>query len=52
MLSRMLHATTMNRDGDPTRLSADIDFDAFDDGVDDPGASDPSTATDGGAPWR
>jgi glycerol-3-phosphate dehydrogenase len=52
MLSRMLHATTMNRDGDPTRLSADLDFDAFDDGVDVPGASDRSTATDGGAPWR
>ncbi|WP_254832679.1 anaerobic glycerol-3-phosphate dehydrogenase subunit GlpA [Haloglomus salinum] len=32
MLNHMLHATTMNRDGDPARLDDDIDFGAFDGG--------------------
>jgi glycerol-3-phosphate dehydrogenase len=34
MLNHMLHATTMNRDGDPVRLDAEVDFGAFDDGED------------------
>ena len=55
MLSRMLHATTMNRDGDPARLDEDVAFGAFDDGeptVDDPGRVGESTAADGGTEWR
>ncbi|PSQ32590.1 anaerobic glycerol-3-phosphate dehydrogenase subunit A [Halobacteriales archaeon SW_12_69_24] len=55
MLSRMLHATTMNRDGDPASLAGDIDFEAFDDGdstAEDSGVGDRSTATDGGTAWR
>lgn len=32
MLTHMLHATTMNRDGDPAMLDDDVDFDAFDAG--------------------
>ncbi|MFC5136363.1 MULTISPECIES: anaerobic glycerol-3-phosphate dehydrogenase subunit GlpA [Haloferacaceae] len=60
MLNHLLHATTMNRDGDPATTDADVDFGAFDAGV-DPDAegsgtggsgSDDSpagvTATDGG----
>jgi glycerol-3-phosphate dehydrogenase len=55
MLSRMLHATTMNRDGDPTRLDGAVEFGAFDDGeptVDDPATSGGPTAADGGTEWR
>ena len=55
MLSRMLHATTMNRDGDPASLDEDVAFGAFDDGeptVDDAGATGESTAADGGTGWR
>ena len=55
MLSRMLHATTMNRDGDPARLDGPVEFGAFDDGrpaVDDPGRVSESTAADGGTEWR
>ena len=55
MLSRMLHATTMNRDGDPARLEEDVAFGAFDDGeptADDAGATGESTAADGGTGWR
>jgi glycerol-3-phosphate dehydrogenase len=32
MLKHLLHATTMNRDGDPARTGADVDFGAFDGG--------------------
>jgi glycerol-3-phosphate dehydrogenase len=42
MLNHLLHATTMNRDGDPARLSKEVDFDAFDDG---PVASETATET-------
>ena len=55
MLSRMLHATTMNRDGDPASLDEDVAFGAFDDGeptADDAGATGESTAADGGTGWR
>jgi len=55
MLSRMLHATTMNRDGDPARLAGDVDYEAFDDGdstAEDSGVGDRSTAADGGTAWR
>ena len=55
MLSRMLHATTMNRDGDPARLDGAVEFGAFDDGrpaVDDPATSGGPTAADGGTEWR
>jgi glycerol-3-phosphate dehydrogenase len=56
MLNHMLHATTMNRDGDPARLDDSVDFGAFDDGESagergtDTGSA--STATDGGPEWR
>jgi glycerol-3-phosphate dehydrogenase len=33
MLNHLLHATTMNRDGDPARLSGEVEFDAFDSGL-------------------
>ena len=55
MLSRMLHATTMNRDGDPASLDEDVTFGAFDDGeptVEDASATGKSTAADGGTGWR
>ena len=32
MLNHLLHATTMNRDGDPARLDREVDFAAFDGG--------------------
>lgn len=58
MLNHLLHATTMNRDGDPATTDADVDFGAFDAGPDpatEPASgsgSDDSpagaTATDGG----
>ena len=54
MLNRMLHATTMNRDGDLASIDADVDFGAFDAGETPAGGSDignsPTgvTATDGG----
>ena len=41
MLKHMLHATTMNRDGDPAASDSAVDFAAF-----DAGAS-PSTAAGG-----
>ena len=34
MLNHLLHATTMNRDGDPATLDDDVDFSAFDGGTD------------------
>jgi glycerol-3-phosphate dehydrogenase len=55
MLSRMLHATTMNRDGDPARLDGDVEFGAFDDGRstgDDARPDGASVAADGEAGWR
>ena len=55
MLSRMLHATTMNRDGDPARLDRDVEFGAFDGGRptgDDARPDGASTAADGEAGWR
>ncbi len=54
MLNRMLHATTMNRDGDPARLDESVDFDAFDggSGEEDPARPGESAATDGGSAWR
>ena len=51
MLNHMLHATTMNRDGDPARLDADVDFGAFDHGTESTDASDAvgeSSVADGG----
>jgi glycerol-3-phosphate dehydrogenase len=51
MLNHMLHATTMNRDGDPARLDAEVDFGAFDAGRESPGSMDEpaeSTVADGG----
>jgi len=54
MLNRMLHATTMNRDGDLASIDADVDFGAFDAGETPAGGSDVGgsptgvTATDGG----
>ena len=54
MLNRMLHATTMNRDGDLASIDADVDFGAFDAGETPSGGSDVGgsptgvTATDGG----
>ncbi|WP_380676987.1 anaerobic glycerol-3-phosphate dehydrogenase subunit GlpA [Salinigranum sp. GCM10025319] len=49
MLKHLLHATTMNRDGDPARTGADVDFGAFDGGpaVDDD-APTGRAAADGG----
>ena len=47
MLKHMLHATTMNRDGDPAASEADVDFGAFDTGT-DPAAAGGTAATDGG----
>jgi glycerol-3-phosphate dehydrogenase len=41
MLKHLLHATTMNRDRDPVRTEADVDFGAFDGG---PDADEPTTA--------
>jgi glycerol-3-phosphate dehydrogenase len=65
MLNHLLHATTMNRDGDPARLDRDLDFDAFDDGQGTAGDEDAETGTaaatdggrerppdDGGDTWR
>jgi glycerol-3-phosphate dehydrogenase len=49
MLNHMLHATTMNRDGDPARLDGDVEYGAFDAG--EPSNEQP-TATDGGESWR
>jgi len=51
MLNHMLHGTTMNRDGDPARLDADVDFGAFDHGTESTDASDAvgeSSVADGG----
>jgi len=54
MLNHMLHATTMNRDGDPARLDEDVDFGAFDAGPDPApgGARGEPAATDGGEECR
>ncbi|MFW5963566.1 MAG: anaerobic glycerol-3-phosphate dehydrogenase subunit GlpA [Natronomonas sp.] len=55
MLNHMLHATTMNRDGDPAALEADVNFGAFDAGDDSAERAtdrgEPAT-TDGGDRWR
>jgi len=54
MLNHMLHATTMNRDGDLATIDADVDFGAFDAGDATAGGSGTGgsptgvTATDGG----
>jgi glycerol-3-phosphate dehydrogenase len=56
MLNHMLHATTMNRDGDPATTDANVDFGAFDAGTGPAGADGSEvddaatgvTATDGG----
>jgi len=54
MLNHLLHATTMNRDGDPASLDGSVDFGAFDAGADaDAAGSDGSepagtAAADGG----
>jgi glycerol-3-phosphate dehydrogenase len=51
MLNLMLHATTMNRDGDPARLDEEVAFGEFDAGAPRTGDADEratSTATDGG----
>jgi glycerol-3-phosphate dehydrogenase len=49
MLKHLLHATTMNRDGDPVRTGTEVDFGAFDGG---PAVGEDSTteraAADGG----
>ncbi|ADQ67259.1 anaerobic glycerol-3-phosphate dehydrogenase subunit A [Halogeometricum borinquense] len=57
MLKHMLHATTMNRDGDPAASDADVDFGAFDAGTgaaagetSGTGGDTDRAATDGGAP--
>jgi len=41
MLKHLLHATTMNRDGDPVRTGTEVDFGAFDGG---PAVGEDSTA--------
>jgi glycerol 3-phosphate dehydrogenase (quinone) subunit A (EC 1.1.5.3) len=54
MLNHLLHATTMNRDGDPASLNSEVDFGAFDageggseaDAID--GGDAGTAATDGG----
>jgi len=54
MLNHLLHATTMNRDGDPATLDAEVDFGAFDAGAagdsagSSGGAGTGTAATDGG----
>jgi glycerol-3-phosphate dehydrogenase len=55
MLKHMLHATTMNRDGDPAASDSAVDFAAFDAGETAPAAARGTTgddpdraATDGG----
>jgi glycerol-3-phosphate dehydrogenase len=53
MLNHLLHATTMNRDGDPARLDRDVDFGAFDAGPSEAGdatarSSRGTAAADGG----
>ena len=51
MLNYALHATTMNRDRDPARTGASVDFSAFDGGPAGPGeagADASAAATDGG----
>ncbi|MWV64383.1 anaerobic glycerol-3-phosphate dehydrogenase subunit A [Halorubrum sp. JWXQ-INN 858] len=53
MLNHLLHATTMNRDGDPAGLDGDVAFDAFDagpgtDAASGTGSPDGTAATDGG----
>jgi glycerol-3-phosphate dehydrogenase len=53
MLNHMLHATTMNRDGDPARLDDEVAFGEFDAGAPCTGDAEEratSTATDGGDP--
>lgn len=45
MLKYALHATTMNRDGDPAALDDPVDFDAFDAGP--VGSDDPDDAAEG-----
>ncbi|QIB76433.1 anaerobic glycerol-3-phosphate dehydrogenase subunit A [Halogeometricum borinquense] len=57
MLKHMLHATTMNRDGDPAASDSDVDFGAFDAGTgatagetSGTGGDTDRAATDGGAP--
>jgi len=56
MLGYALHATTMNRDGDPAADDAPVAWDAFDAGTDrgpetggDAGATDPPRSDDGGS---
>jgi len=46
MLNHLLHATTMNRDGDPANLDDEVDFGAFDAGS--PGGPAGSDADEGG----
>lgn len=49
MLNHLLHATTMNRDGDPGQLDEEVPFDAFDTGPDDGSRSATESAVaDGG----
>jgi len=49
MLNYALHATTMNRDADPSAREEAVDFEAFDDGADaDTAATPGDTAADGG----
>jgi len=54
MLNHLLHATTMNRDGDPASLNSEVDFGAFDAGEGGPrrtlsmGGDAGTAATDGG----
>ncbi len=57
MLNYQLHATTMNRDGDPAGLDEEVAFDAFDagpaaggDGASGAGESPGPAAADGGEP--
>jgi glycerol-3-phosphate dehydrogenase len=54
MLNHLLHATTMNRDGDPANLDTEVDFGAFDAGSTggpagaDEGGESGTAAADGG----
>jgi glycerol-3-phosphate dehydrogenase len=51
MLAYALHATTMNRDGDPAKRDEEVDFDAFDGGYESGESADArSAAADGGEP--
>jgi glycerol-3-phosphate dehydrogenase len=54
-LNDMLHATTMNRDGDPAKLDSTVDFGAFDAGRPEGERTEPTSetaATDGGSECR